>query len=51
MTSKRPPKILLCGTGDTKADELQYMASRIRAAGGDPVMLDVSVLGDPPYRP
>lgn len=45
------PKILLCGTGDTKADELLYMAERIRSAGGDPVMLDVSVLGDPPYRP
>src|SRR5690349_2735312 len=47
----RRPRILLAGTGDTKADELLYMAERIRAAGGEPVMLDVSVLGDPPYRP
>lgn len=51
MTRTHIPKILLCGTGDTKADELLYMAERIRSAGGDPVMLDVSVLGDPPYRP
>lgn len=47
----RRPRILLTGTGDTKADELLYMAERIRAAGGEPVMLDVSVLGDPPYKP
>lgn len=51
MNANRNPKILLVGTGDTKADELLYMAERIRAAGGDPLMLDVSVLGDPPYRP
>lgn len=47
----RRPRILLTGTGDTKAEELLYMAERIRVAGGEPVMLDVSVLGDPPYKP
>lgn len=51
MTKTHIPKILLCGTGDTKADELLYMAERIRATGGIPLMFDVSVLGDPPYRP
>lgn len=45
------PAILVVGTGDTKADELAFVADRVRAAGGRPVMLDVSVLGDPPYAP
>jgi uncharacterized protein (UPF0261 family) len=45
------PIILVIGTGDTKSDELQFMADIIRQAGGEPVMVDVSVLSDPPYRP
>lgn len=45
------PRILIIGTGDTKADELLFMRDRILEAGGTPVMLDVSILGDPPYRP
>lgn len=45
------PAILVIGTGDTKADELAFLADRVRRAGGRPVMLDVSVLGDPPYAP
>ena len=45
------PKILLIGTGDTKADELTFMAETIAKAGGVPVMVDVSVLGNPPYQP
>jgi uncharacterized protein (UPF0261 family) len=51
MNANQNPRILLVGAGDTKADELLYMAERIRAAAGEPLMLDVSVLGDPPYRP
>jgi len=47
----RLPNILVVGTGDTKCDELQFMASVIREAGGMPVMMDVSILGDPPYVP
>lgn len=39
--------ILLIGTYDTKNDELDYIASRIRAMGGGVVTMDVSVLGDP----
>ncbi|MCE8553905.1 Tm-1-like ATP-binding domain-containing protein [Ruegeria pomeroyi] len=39
--------ILVIGTYDTKNDELDYMASRIRAGGGGVVTMDVSVLGDP----
>lgn len=45
------PKILVIGTGDTKCDELQFMASVIEEAGGRPIMVDVSILGDPPYVP
>lgn len=45
------PRILVIGTGDTKCDELQFMASVITEAGGRPVMVDVSILGDPPYVP
>ena len=47
----RLPRILVIGTGDTKSDELQFMAGIIRDAGAVPVMADVSVLADPPYRP
>ena len=45
------PRILVIGTGDTKADELTYMRKQISAAGAVSVMLDISILGDPPYRP
>jgi uncharacterized protein (UPF0261 family) len=51
MTGGRRPRILVVGTGDTKADELLYISQCIADAGGDRVMLDVSVLGDPPYAP
>ncbi|MBY5848602.1 UPF0261 family protein [Rhizobium leguminosarum bv. trifolii] len=47
----RPLSILLIGTGDTKSDELQFMAGIIRDAGAEPVMVDVSILSDPPYTP
>ncbi len=39
--------ILVVGTYDTKNDELEYMAARIRAQGGGVLSMDVSVLGDP----
>jgi uncharacterized protein (UPF0261 family) len=42
---------VVIGTGDTKSDELLFMAKTIEQAGGHPVMIDVSVLGDPPYKP
>lgn len=49
--SAHMPNILVIGTGDTKSDELLFMADIIGKAGGLPVMVDVSVLGDPPYMP
>lgn len=53
MEAKTPmqPRILIIGTGDTKADELEFMQAKVAEAGGLPLMLDVSVLGDPPYAP
>ncbi len=39
--------ILVIGTYDTKNDELEFMASKICALGGNVKTLDVSVLGDP----
>ena len=49
--SARLPQILVLGTGDTKSEELLYMAEVIGRAGGVPVMVDVSILGDAPYAP
>ncbi|TGQ74406.1 MAG: UPF0261 family protein [Mesorhizobium sp.] len=49
--SAQTPRILVIGTGDTKADELLFMRECIEASGGLAVMMDVSVLGDPPYSP
>ncbi|KRR21054.1 Tm-1-like ATP-binding domain-containing protein [Bradyrhizobium retamae] len=51
MTKLAHPRILVIGTGDTKADELHFIGDCIAAAGGEAIMMDVSVLGDPPYAP
>ncbi|WP_048646776.1 Tm-1-like ATP-binding domain-containing protein [Nitratireductor soli] len=50
MMATNAPRILVIGTGDTKAEELTFMRDRIAEAGGVPILLDVSILGDPPYR-
>jgi len=50
MTGRLRPRILLIGTGDTKADELLFMQICIAEAGGETVMMDISVLGEPPYN-
>ena len=34
-------RILVVGTADTKGEELAFIAARIRAAGGDPLVVDV----------
>ena len=39
--------ILVVGTFDTKDDELNFVCDIIRAQGGTPMSMDVSVLGDP----
>lgn len=51
MSALINPNILVIGTGDTKSDELEFMAGIIRDADAVPVMMDVSVLGDPRHAP
>jgi uncharacterized protein (UPF0261 family) len=51
LAGREEPQIFIYGTGDTKADEIRFMASVIARAGGKPVLVDVSVLSDPPYVP
>ena len=41
--------ILLIGTADTKADELLFMQRCIEDAGGRALIMDVGVLGVPPF--
>ena len=43
--------ILVVGTFDTKDDELNFVCDIIRAQGGTPMSMDVSVLGDPKQPP
>jgi uncharacterized protein (UPF0261 family) len=43
--------ILVIGTCDTKADELQFIRSCIEGGGGRAVIMDVGVLGAPPFDP
>lgn len=47
----RPPRILVVGTADTKADELRYLSERVAAAGGVAATMDVGVLGTAPFPP
>lgn len=39
-------RILVVGTFDTKGDELEHICNVIRSQGGEPIAMDVSVLGD-----
>ncbi|MGB7244657.1 MAG: Tm-1-like ATP-binding domain-containing protein [Sulfitobacter sp.] len=41
--------ILVIGTFDTKADELEYLIDRIQGQGANVMTMDVSVIGDPPF--
>ena len=45
------PNILIVGTADTKADELQFMQSCIEQEGARGLIMDVGVLGTPPFTP
>jgi uncharacterized protein (UPF0261 family) len=39
------PKILLTGILDTKGAEIRYLAERVKAAGGDPTVMELTVGG------
>lgn len=51
MPSDRPPRILLIGTADTKSDELLFMRRCIEEGGGSALVMDVGILGAPPFTP
>jgi uncharacterized protein (UPF0261 family) len=48
---KQPRTILLVGTADTKAEELLFMKRCISEAGARALVMDVGVLGTPPFAP
>ncbi len=39
----KKPKILVAGILDTKGNEIKFIADRVRAAGGEPTILELSV--------
>lgn len=39
----RKPNIIVAGILDTKGDEIRFIADRVRAAGGEPTVLEMSV--------
>ncbi|MDQ6816165.1 MAG: Tm-1-like ATP-binding domain-containing protein [Actinomycetota bacterium] len=47
QTVRRPPAIVLVGTLDTKGHEYAYLRDRIRDAGGEAILVDAGVLGEP----
>ena len=47
----QPLNILLIGTCDTKADEVQFIKSCIEAQGATVAIMDVGVLGKPRFMP
>ena len=50
-STTRAPVVLLVGTADTKADELLFMKQCIESGGGRALVMDVGVLGTPPFTP
>ena len=47
----KPLSILIIGTADTKADELLFMRKCIEDQGARAPIMDVGVLGAPPFPP
>ena len=45
------PVVALVGTLDTKGEEYGFLTDRIAAEGGDPVLIDVGVLGETELTP
>lgn len=44
------PTIAVIGTLDTKGAEIDYVRERLAALGGDPVVIDTGILGEPRAR-
>jgi uncharacterized protein (UPF0261 family) len=45
------PRIVLVATLDTKGEEIDYVAGRVRAYGGEPTVIDAGILGAPTGAP
>src|SRR5258708_13288142 len=43
--SSAAPRIALIGTLDTKGAEIEYVRNRVRALGGEPIVIDSGILG------
>jgi uncharacterized protein (UPF0261 family) len=43
----RSPRIALLATLDTKGDETEYVRTRVRELGGEPLVVDTGILGEP----
>ena len=39
----KKPKILVAGILDTKGNEIKFIAERVKSAGGEPTILELSV--------
>ncbi|HEX8104557.1 MAG TPA: Tm-1-like ATP-binding domain-containing protein [Solirubrobacteraceae bacterium] len=48
---RETPQIAIVATLDTKGAEVDYVADRIRALGGAPLVIDAGILGAPTGRP
>lgn len=51
MDADNRPSVLLVGTLDTKGREYAFVRDRLKAAGVDVVVMDVGILGEPPFEP
>jgi uncharacterized protein (UPF0261 family) len=51
MIQRIPKAIALIGTFDTKGEEYSFLRERIESAGLRTMMIDVGVLGSPPFAP
>ena len=51
MERRRTPRVALVGTLDTKGREYAFVRDRLRDAGVEATVIDVGVLGEPPFAP
>lgn len=51
MAEKQQPTVLIVGTADTKADEILFMRQCLMEDGAKAAVMDVGVLGTPPFQP
>ena len=47
----RPKYVVILGTLDTKGAEIEFLRRTVRAEGGEPLVVDTGVLGEPTVEP